>query len=140
MKNTHTAQPVRWPMVKGVAVGVAASLALSIGVAAIAALMILQGKVPEEAAAGIMYASALLASFAGCMLAAGRVGDKRAPVCMAVAGGYAFILAALNIFIFGAGFSGAFITLVMLLCGAAAACLVGLRRGGKKHTRRYKHR
>ena len=133
-----TAKAVTIPA--GLALGVAAAVAVTVIGAGLAAWAILGGVVPEGAAGYLSMVILLLSSAAGASVAAGTIQRLRAQMCLAAGGGYFLALLAVTAAFFGGRYQGIGVTALMVMCGSVLVILLAPSGKNRAGCRRRKKR
>ncbi len=117
----------------GLAAGALVQIVLTLGLAALGAKLIDLGYFQENAIGYFAMVILLGASFAGAMVAAGKIKRRRLLVCLLSGTVYFCILLSMTALFFGGQYSGVGVTGLMVLCGVGLSILAGFRgsRGGK---------
>lgn len=124
----------------GLATGAAFALVWTIAGAMLIAKLVDSEVMKQESIGYGAMVILVSASFSGAMLSYGRIKRQRVQMCLISGGIYFLLLAAMTSLFFGGQFSGAGVTVILVLAGSAAAILPGLHSGGGKSKRRYKIR
>ena len=127
-----------WGVPAGLAFGGVVSLILTGILSALAALLVLGGKISPN---GIGYCSMvilLLSAAAGAAAAIGRIKRCRFQVCMAAGLVYYGCLLGITALFFGGIYHGMGVTALMVLCGSGLVALLGSGAGKPQGRNRRK--
>lgn len=125
----------------GLALGALASLGLTGLLSALAAWLILNGRLPENSVGYCAMVILLLSSMAGAATAVGKIKRRRFQMGLASGGIYYGSLLAATALFFGGIYDGMGVTALMVLCGCALVILLapggqnraGCRKRKKRH-------
>ena len=127
-------------MINGVLFGTVAAIVTTLLCAAIAAMLIVNGKITENKmkyfAFGILLLSAFIGTFVSCKSAENKLIQR----CGIVALVYAFLLVSTAILIFDGSFANVGISILMILFGCLGTCLICMRQGKRKVNKRVRIR
>lgn len=129
-------------MPAGLALGLCASLAVTIVGSILAANLVLRETIPEN---GIGYCSMvilLLSSVLGAVVSVNRIKHRRLYVCALSGVVYYGALLATTALFFGGQYQGMGVTAMMVLAGCGAVALLGLKgeKKGSSRGQKFKHR
>lgn len=134
VNRKHTGRAMSLPA--GLAVGAAGSLAMTIILTAVLAKLVEAETMPVENIGYGIMALLVISSFAGAMIAFGRIKRQRLMVCGVSGVIYFAVLMSITALFFGGQYSAVGVTALMVLAGSAVAALLGLRQGrGAKRTK-----
>lgn len=121
-------------MPAGFALGVSASLLITVLGAALIAKLVDRETIGEGSIGYGILIVMILASWLGSLVSYGRIKRRRAVVCLAAGGIYFLVLLSFTALFFGGEYSGVGVTALLIFCGSMLAVLPGLRqnRGGKR--------
>lgn len=109
----------------GLALGAAVSTLITAALAALAAWLILAGRLPESSVGYCAMVILLLASAGGAATAIARTKRLRFQVGIAAGGIYYALLLAVTALFFGGQYQGMGVTALMVLCGCMLVILLG---------------
>lgn len=126
----------------GLALGWLAAIGVTLAVAVAATALIAKERAGESAAATAAVAAMLFASFAGAMVASGRIGSRRLFVCLASGGIYLLTLICCHALLFQGKYVGLPGSALTILGSCLVAGLLGVRpkQPGNRHGNRRKRR
>lgn len=129
-------------MPAGLALGLCASLAVTIVGSILAANLVLKEMLPEN---GIGYCSMvilLVSSVLGAVVSVNRIKHRRLYVCTLSGAVYYASLLAVTALFFGGQYQGMGVTALMVLAGCGVVALVGVKgeKRGTSRRRKFKHR
>lgn len=121
-------------MPAGLAVGAAASLAVTLLLAAVLAKLVETERLAQENIGYGVMVLLLAASFIGALVSFSRVKRQRMLVCCVSGLIYFAMLMSITALFFGGQYSAVGVTALLVLGGSGTAALLGLRegRGGKR--------
>ena len=120
----------------GLAIGATCSLAATLILTAILAKMVESETLPVEKIGYGIMALLMVSSFAGAMIAFGRIKRQRMLVCIVSGVIYFAMLMSMTALFFGGQYSAVGTTALLVLAGSGTAALLGLRqRRGTKRTK-----
>lgn len=124
---------------KGVAIGTAVALLLTLLVAFGMTQLVLTEKMSEN---GIGYGAMITLPFVSGIsswIAVGIIRRRRMQVCLLSAASYFIVLCAINILFFGGQFGGLWLSMLLIFAGAFGVGVLGLRgdKGGRKKHKSY---
>ena len=120
----------------GLAIGATCSLAATLILTAILAKLVETETLPVEKIGYGIMALLMVSSFAGAMIAFGRIKRQRMLVCIVSGVIYFAMLMSVTALFFGGQYSAVGTTALLVLAGSGAAALLGLRQGrGAKRTK-----
>ena len=126
----------------GIGIGLLSGMALTIGVVAIVANLILNEKMGEQTIGYAAIVVLLTSSALGAWLATTMVKRRWMLVCLATGGGYFLCLLAITALFFGGQFQGVGATVISVIGGCGAVGLLGLKgeTGHRNNRRKYRSR
>lgn len=126
----------------GIAVGLSASMILTLIGTAVMANLILSESLSENAIGYGAIVILLLSSAMGAWLAAALSKRRWMVVCLGAGGSYYLTLLGITALFFGGQYQGMGVTVLVVLGGCGAVGLLGLRegKGGAKRHRKYRSR
>lgn len=136
MNTKHKADIKNAPIIKGVLGGVISCVAVSLIFAALAAALIAKGNAAESTAKYFAIVTILLSAFIGTLIAWKMAGRKPAQICGLVTCVYCFMLVCANVFAFDGVFTNVGLSVLMILLGGAGTCLIAMKKGTKRKTKR----
>ena len=120
----------------GLAIGAACSLAATLILTTILAKLVESETLPVEKIGYGIMALLMVSSFAGAMIAFGRIKRQRMLVCIVSGVIYFAMLMSVTALFFGGQYSAVGTTALLVLAGSGTAALLGLRQGrGTKRTK-----
>lgn len=123
---------------KGVGIGLAVSIVITIVGVAIGAWLLATEKVGEGNYGYITVFLLLLSSILGAFAATKLVKEKRMPICLSVGVAYFLSLLAITALFFGGTYSGVGESALVILGGVLSVALLGIN--GKKRTKKIKRK
>lgn len=111
-----------------IGMGVLLSLAVTVAVSIITAVLIAGERITENQGIYGAAAALLLAGFCGAMLAAGMAGQKRMLVCLTSGAAYFLLLLCVTAAAFEGMYENIWRTILLVIGSSAAAGFVGMRR------------
>lgn len=117
----------------GLALGLGVNWGVTLLAAIIAASLISGDRVGEGFLPSVAVATVMVAAFAGAMVSAGKIGNRRLPVCLASGGIYYLSLVCCNALFYDGAYQGLVAGLMSILGTCLLAALVGLRRKPGKY-------
>ena len=127
-KNKHSKKT----LVGSVLFGTMVSVVICLGLSAIVAFLVSNGRLGERAMDYLAIAIVLIASFAGCTTAGKGVNNKIAICCITTAAVYTIFLLSLTIFVFDTGFGNVTLPIVVIALSSIAACFVSAGKGSRR--------
>lgn len=129
-------------MAVGLALGTAASLAVTVLGAAVTANMILSEKIATEAVGYAALFILLIAAVVGALVSKALIKRRRMLVCIGAGGIYYLSLLAITAVFFGGQYHGMGVTALVVFGGCGAVSLLGLRgeKKGKFSRKKYRFR
>lgn len=129
-------------MPAGLAVGTAMGLLITIAFAVVMTQLVLGGKLEETAMGYGAMITIPVAAAMSALVAFTMIKRRRIQVCMMAGGLYLLCLIGINVLFFGGQFQGIGVTVLLILLGASAVGVLGLRAGERKgrRTKKYHHR
>lgn len=119
----------------GLAVGLAASMSVTVLMTLLLSKLILEGTMAMEQVGYGTMALLLSASFLGAVMAQGRIKHRRALVCLLSGGVYFLGLLAITALFFGGQYSAVGVSGLLVLAGCGSAALITARKGRGPWTR-----
>ena len=114
-----------WGVPAGLAFGGAISLGITLMMSALAAVMVLSGRISPNSIGYCSMVILLLSAAAGAAAAIGRIKRCRFQVCMAAGLVYYGYLLGITALFFGGIYHGMGVTALMVLCGCGLVALLG---------------
>lgn len=127
-------------MPAGLAIGLAASLSITLLCTALIANLILSEKMNEAALGYGAMAILLLSSGAGSLIASVLIKHRWLLVSLGAGGIYFLTLLAITALFFGGQYQGIGVTALMILAGSGTVGLLGLKQGKRHSFKRKKYR
>lgn len=124
----------------GLALGLGISLLITIIAAGVAAWMVLNESISEQALGYAAMVIVPLSVSIGAVAAAAAVKHQWLAMCAGVGGAYFLALIGTTALFFGGQYAGIGMTLFLTLAGVAIACAVGMKGQGKGSRRIKKYR
>ena len=124
----------------GIFIGTGVSLIISVVLSMIAAALIVNERVSENGIGYITPIISLIATMAGCIIAARFVGQKLAIISGATGIIYLIILIGIGIMFFDGGFHNMWTSILSIGVGCAVSCAICIRGkgSGKRRKRSYR--
>lgn len=131
-----------WPIPKGLAMGTAVAVLLTI-LFAVGMTQLILTETISEAALG--YGAMILlpmASAISALIAVGIIKRRRMQICLLAGLAYFIALGLINVVFFGGQFEGVGVSLLLILLGVLCVGVLGLRgeKGGRKKHKIYRPR
>lgn len=123
-------------LITGIGIGIATSIIVSVAAAAAAAALVNSERMDIGNLSPTTAVIHILASFLGGWLASSLTGQKKLICVLGTAAGYLVVMLAITALLFDGQYQGVGLTILMVLIGAGAVILLGLRgknRGNRKH-------
>lgn len=120
-------------MAKGVALGVAAAIALSLLISSAFAFLIIGERIGESSVFWLGLAIALIASLVGCLIGTGVSPDKPLVTSILIVAGYTIIMMLIGFIAYGNIRDVGFWNVPMNLIAAAATCLIRAGKGRRRY-------